>query len=335
MSVQNMVGTTRKRLLLREIRYLEQTIDALDLSWLRKSPELLPGVVVTTQLPAELVSRIQHVTLRFGGAPSEPWFVCRDHAAGDGIPNDDTEFKPLNVIISALLLTLNPNLRFGPLLGAQGDESGWNFFFEWYDEFHELLGPARKLPLDFCDYELSPTFEDVQVVAEELSRKWQHPIIKLACDRYMRACFAKTCDVAVLELSIALEVLLLCNDPAKRKLLARRAAIALGSTETQRSDLYRDTCALYKLRNRVVHEGQLRSAGSLAGIEVNSTVLVRSCRKNVAHLIRLFLRQQSFDKAQLLSSLDERARSVEPDLADYEKRFVLSTSKKVNALNRA
>lgn len=310
-------------LLLREIYYLARTIDVFDLDWLKKSLELLPGVMITTDLPDALLLRVNEVTRRPVRSDSDQWFVVHKTNSDGIVMEDDPERRSVNLMCVSLLLTLNPNFRFGPLLGAKPYKDTWTFFMEWHDDLYSFWAPRRQLPKDFFEYEFSPSLEDVRSVAEQLLVHWKNDVIGLACDRYVRACFARTTDATIIELSIALEVLLLRNDPVKRKLLARRAAVALGSSAEQRGSVYQQICWLYRLRNSVAHEGKITLDTSVGSI--HPTSVVQLGRRYVAELVRLCLvhPDESFrNKPQFLRVLDSMAEKIKTELDSYEDLYV-------------
>ena len=320
------------RLYVREIHHLGRTVDAFELDWLRASPQLLSDTTITFELPEDLICRIDGAELRGrtysdGRTHSPRWFIRLDliELPSDVADDDPANYRALQIVPLALLLTLNPNLRFGPLLGAHSPERNWLFFTQRYDELHSIHGPFRKLPTHFFDYDYPPSFEHVRFVSEALLREWETQRLKLACDRYVRACLASRRDSAIVELSIAFEILLLRGDGGKRKALARRAAVLLGTVASEREHIYQEVGALYGLRNAVVHQGQFTWEVVLSdGSQLHPLTLIRSGRRYVANIIREFLRDSETClrcRKEFLDSLDQRAGTLKPELDEYERRF--------------
>src|ERR1041385_6627930 len=179
----------------RIVYYLEPTVHTFDLDWLHADPQLLPDTYVTMRLPRGLKERVELASGSFARSRSGQWFVHHTNDKTDeGWDGDTQRFRSLQAVPLALLLCLNPNLRFGPILETLSPSPQCSFTVSWRDQLASHNSPFRKLPTYFFNYATPPSESQIRTVAIDLMNTWSIRRISLIRDRYVRACMADRRD---------------------------------------------------------------------------------------------------------------------------------------------
>ncbi|MFH1560130.1 MAG: hypothetical protein ABID84_01785 [Chloroflexota bacterium] len=127
---------------------------------------------------------------------------------------------------------------------------------------------------------------------------------------------------AVINLIVALEALFLDGDYKKAVTLAERGAVFLGIDGPTREKHFVNLHALYRARNKVLHEGNEYPTVQLTtGREITIVELQEYGFAYVRDALRKMLEAPGQIKAELLSALKERVKPLRTELGRYRTTY--------------
>lgn len=235
-------------------------------------------------LNKELAQLIDNSLWHFRGRWKEypSWVIeAEQKSQADLIDGDPS--RGLRIIPEAMLVIVNPKIKFGPAIHLNIKKDKQEIGAIGYDRLVTLLPNVK--PDEFI-------IDDI--ILRKVNRlsnnfiKYMGNRPSIILDRFVRACLDIHADDAIIDLCIALEASYLSGGENKTDNIASRGAAFLGDNHQERENIFADLATLYWIRNKIVHDCVINPTACLNNKKEKNIYQLRDAGQS--HLARALIK---------------------------------------------
>jgi hypothetical protein len=237
-------------------------------------------------LDKELAQLIDNSLWNFRGRSKEyPSWVIEAEPKSQADLIDGDPSRGLRIIPEAMLVVVNPKIKFGPSIHLnmkEGKQETGAMVYDRLVTFFPNVSPNEFIVDDLILREVNRLSNNfIKYIGDRPS---------IILDRFVRACLDIHADDAIIDLCIALEASYLGRGENKTDNIASRGAAFLGNNYQERDKIFADLATLYWMRNKIVHDCVINPTACLKDNNNKNIYQLRDAgQSHLAHaLIKMF-----------------------------------------------